>query len=361
MRTAVARHAQGPGRRRVARHDSRKSSTTLTRRLARQAWRTAGGTVRHGGLDHRLARGSLSTLSGGSRTSSRKTRRRGSRRRVHRPRHALQQPARRARRDARRGDPAARRAAPRRVLDERQAARLHARHAHQVGVAARRRGAGIPHRAHRRDCSRMLCEHSVLVRDKATPIRTSRADFERGLAEAARHPEVTLLHRLFQAAACASTSSSPRKARHPGCPGLLIGSDVGGALALFGIVRARAGSRHRRAAAHRILFARRSRAAAARPSDRRRRGRARGPELRSSRSWSAENRQPGSRNWSPSCAGSRPARAPEVGAALVACGVPHHRSAAEFPGAVRHHQTTRAGARRAPAWSVPAPCSRPAK
>src|SRR6187455_2286435 len=44
----------------------------------------------------------------------------------------------------------------------------------------------------------MLCEHSVLVRDKATPITHQSADFERGVAESVRHPEVNLLHRLFQ-------------------------------------------------------------------------------------------------------------------------------------------------------------------
>ena len=44
----------------------------------------------------------------------------------------------------------------------------------------------------------MLCEHSVLVRDKATPIEHHPRDFERGLAESAKHPDVPLLHRLFQ-------------------------------------------------------------------------------------------------------------------------------------------------------------------
>jgi len=79
----------------------------------------------------------------------------------------------------------------------------------------------------------MLCEHSVLVRDKATPITHSPVDFERGLAEAARHPEVTLLHRLFQSRSLRMDKQLSAEGAASWTSGLLIGTDVGGALALF--------------------------------------------------------------------------------------------------------------------------------
>jgi 2-dehydro-3-deoxygalactonokinase len=79
----------------------------------------------------------------------------------------------------------------------------------------------------------MLCEHSVLVRDKATPITHNATDFERGLAEAARHPEVTLLHRLFQSRSLRLDKQLTAEGAASWTSGLLIGTDVGGALALF--------------------------------------------------------------------------------------------------------------------------------
>jgi len=79
----------------------------------------------------------------------------------------------------------------------------------------------------------MLCEHSVLVRDKATPITHQPADFERGLAESVRHPEVNLLHRLFQSRSLRIDQQLTAEGASSWVSGLLIGSDVGGALALF--------------------------------------------------------------------------------------------------------------------------------
>ena len=79
----------------------------------------------------------------------------------------------------------------------------------------------------------MLCEHSVLVRDKATPIVHQAADFERGLAESARHPHVNLLHRLFQSRSLRIDKQLTAEGAASWMSGLLIGSDVAGALALF--------------------------------------------------------------------------------------------------------------------------------
>ena len=79
----------------------------------------------------------------------------------------------------------------------------------------------------------MLCEHSVLVRDKTTPITHQSADFERGLAETVRHPEVNLLHRLFQSRSLRIDKQLTAEGAASWMSGLLIGSDVGGALNLF--------------------------------------------------------------------------------------------------------------------------------
>ena len=79
----------------------------------------------------------------------------------------------------------------------------------------------------------MLCEHSVLVRDQATPIVHQSADFERGLAESVRHPEVNLLHRLFQSRSLRIDKQLTAEGAASWMSGLLIGSDVGGALAMF--------------------------------------------------------------------------------------------------------------------------------
>ena len=79
----------------------------------------------------------------------------------------------------------------------------------------------------------LLCEHSVLVRDKATPMAHVPADFERGLAESARHPEVNLLHRLFQSRSLRIDQQLSAEGAASWMSGLLIGSDVAGALSLF--------------------------------------------------------------------------------------------------------------------------------
>ena len=79
----------------------------------------------------------------------------------------------------------------------------------------------------------MLCEHSVLVRDKATPIVHQPVDFERGLAESAHHPQVNLLHRLFQSRSLRIDKQLSAEGAASWMSGLLIGSDVAGALALF--------------------------------------------------------------------------------------------------------------------------------
>ena len=79
----------------------------------------------------------------------------------------------------------------------------------------------------------MLCDHSVLVRDQATPIAHHAADFERGLAESVRHPQVNLLHRLFQSRSLRIDKQLTAEGAASWMSGLLIGSDVAGALALF--------------------------------------------------------------------------------------------------------------------------------
>ncbi len=79
----------------------------------------------------------------------------------------------------------------------------------------------------------LLCNHSVLVRDAATPVTHRAAEFERGLAESVRHPEVPLLHRLFQARSLRLDRQLSTEGAASWVSGLLIGTDVGGALPLF--------------------------------------------------------------------------------------------------------------------------------
>ena len=79
----------------------------------------------------------------------------------------------------------------------------------------------------------MLCEHSVLVRDPATPVEHHARDFERGLAESARHPEASLLHRLFQSRSLRLDKQLSAEGAASWMSGLLIGTDVRGALSLF--------------------------------------------------------------------------------------------------------------------------------
>jgi 2-dehydro-3-deoxygalactonokinase len=79
----------------------------------------------------------------------------------------------------------------------------------------------------------VLCEHSVLVRDQTTPIEHHPPDFERGLSESARHPEIPLLHRLFQSRSLRLDKQLSPEGAASWMSGLLIGTDVKGALAMF--------------------------------------------------------------------------------------------------------------------------------
>jgi 2-dehydro-3-deoxygalactonokinase len=79
----------------------------------------------------------------------------------------------------------------------------------------------------------VLCEHSVLVRDKTTAIVHDSRDFERGLAESAKHPEVPLLHKLFQSRSLRLDRQLSAEGAMSWMSGLLIGTDVRGALPLF--------------------------------------------------------------------------------------------------------------------------------
>jgi 2-dehydro-3-deoxygalactonokinase len=77
-----------------------------------------------------------------------------------------------------------------------------------------------------------LCDHTVLVRDPSTPLTQVAEDFERGLAEATRHPGV-LLQQMFQARSLRLDKQLSTEGAASWMSGLLIGSDVNGALALF--------------------------------------------------------------------------------------------------------------------------------
>jgi 2-dehydro-3-deoxygalactonokinase len=78
-----------------------------------------------------------------------------------------------------------------------------------------------------------LNEHSVLVRDAATPLTHRAAEFERGLVEAVKHATVPLPHRLFQARSLRLDGQLAGEGAASWTSGLLIGTDVGGALPLF--------------------------------------------------------------------------------------------------------------------------------
>ena len=80
---------------------------------------------------------------------------------------------------------------------------------------------------------KLLCDHSVLVREPTTRVEHRAAEFERGLAESARHAEVPLLHRLFQARSLRLDKQLSPEGAPSWMSGLLIGSEVGGALPLF--------------------------------------------------------------------------------------------------------------------------------
>lgn len=77
-----------------------------------------------------------------------------------------------------------------------------------------------------------LCEHTVLVRDRTTPVVHAPADFERGLAEAVKHPGL-LLQQIFQARSLRLDQQLSPEGAASWISGLLIGADVKGALSLF--------------------------------------------------------------------------------------------------------------------------------
>ena len=79
----------------------------------------------------------------------------------------------------------------------------------------------------------LLCDHSVLVRDPKTEVARRAAEFERGLQEAARHPEIPVLHKLFQARSLRLDGQLAPEGAASWMSGLLIGTDVAGAIQLF--------------------------------------------------------------------------------------------------------------------------------
>ncbi len=79
----------------------------------------------------------------------------------------------------------------------------------------------------------LLVDHSVLVRDPDTPLTHSARDFALGLDEAARHPGVPLPHRLFQSRSLRLDKQLSAQGAASFTSGLLIGTDVAGALPLF--------------------------------------------------------------------------------------------------------------------------------
>jgi 2-dehydro-3-deoxygalactonokinase len=85
---------------------------------------------------------------------------------------------------------------------------------------------------------RILCDHSVLVRDRDTPISHQARDFERGLVEAGKHAGVPLLHRVFQARSLRLDQQLSNEGAPSWTSGLLIGTDCAGALPLFEKVEA---------------------------------------------------------------------------------------------------------------------------
>lgn len=79
----------------------------------------------------------------------------------------------------------------------------------------------------------LLCDHSVLVRERSAPVVHRAPDFERGLAEAARHPEIPVLHKIFQARSLRLDGQLSQEGAVSWMSGLLIGTDVAGAMKLF--------------------------------------------------------------------------------------------------------------------------------
>jgi len=81
----------------------------------------------------------------------------------------------------------------------------------------------------------MIRDHSVLVADRAgTGALPSGAGFDQGLAESARFPHAQLLHRLFECRSRRLTGDLQAEAAAGYLSGLLIASDVRGAVELLG-------------------------------------------------------------------------------------------------------------------------------
>jgi 2-dehydro-3-deoxygalactonokinase len=80
---------------------------------------------------------------------------------------------------------------------------------------------------------RLLCDHSVLVREPQTPVEHRAPEFEAGLAEAVKHRSVPVLHRLFQGRSLRLDDQLSAAGAASWVSGLLIGTDVVGALPLF--------------------------------------------------------------------------------------------------------------------------------
>ncbi len=85
---------------------------------------------------------------------------------------------------------------------------------------------------------RLLCDHSVLVRDRDTPVAHQAREFERGLIESGKHAGVPLLHRLFESRGLRLDKQLSPEGAASWTSGLLIGTDCAGALPLFGNVEA---------------------------------------------------------------------------------------------------------------------------
>jgi 2-dehydro-3-deoxygalactonokinase len=79
----------------------------------------------------------------------------------------------------------------------------------------------------------LLCDHSVLVRDPQTVVIHRAAEFELGLQQAARHPEIPVLHKLFQARSLRLDQQLAPDGAASWLSGLLIGTDVAGAMQVF--------------------------------------------------------------------------------------------------------------------------------
>jgi 2-dehydro-3-deoxygalactonokinase len=79
----------------------------------------------------------------------------------------------------------------------------------------------------------LLRDHSVIVRDQTTAVVHHAAEFERGLAEARRHPEIPVLHKIFQARTLRLDQQLSPQGAASWMSGLLVGTDVAGALQLL--------------------------------------------------------------------------------------------------------------------------------